>query len=70
MAAINDYRDQVRAGILSMLKVKSNSGAWCPSCVQHGFSDTSASFNSDDFKVPGLVGRGMVDTIRKFLENP
>ena len=52
-----------------MLKTKKNAGIWSPSCVQHGFSD-NLSLSSNNYKVPGLVGKGMVETIREFLENP
>jgi hypothetical protein len=66
MSAINDYRDQARAGMLEMLRSKKNAGIWSPSCVQHGFSD-SLCLSSDSYKVPGLVGKGIVETIREFL---
>ena len=33
------------------------------SCVQHGFTD-SPSFNDPHYKVPGLVGKSIPETIQ------
>jgi hypothetical protein len=63
MSAINDYRDQVKVGMALMLNTKKNAGLWSPSCVQHGFSD-NPSLNSANYKVPGVIGKGMVETIK------
>ena len=69
MKVIGDYRDATRVAISEMLKIKSNAGVWSPSCVQHGFTD-SPSFNDPRYKVPGLVGKSIPETIAEFLANP
>ncbi len=62
MKAINDYREATRTAIEYMIKIKPNTGVWSPACVQHGFSD-SLSFNDPNYKIPGLTGKGMPETI-------
>jgi len=52
-----------------MLNIKQNTGIWSPACVQHGFSD-NPSLNNPSYKVPSQIGKGMVETIKEFLENP
>jgi hypothetical protein len=69
MNAINEYRDLVRSGLLEMMKAKPQTGVWSPSCAQHGFSD-SPSLNSPNYRVPGLIGKGMIEAIQQFLSNP
>jgi hypothetical protein len=56
MTAINDYRDQVRESIVSMMNQKKNMGVWSPSCVQHGFVNDH-SFNDTNYRVPTNVGK-------------
>lgn len=69
MKVIEDYRDATRAALNEMLRVKADAGVWSPSCVQHGFTDTR-SFNDARYKVPGLVGKSIPETIAEFLERP
>lgn len=52
-----------------MIRVKPQTGVWAPSCVQHGYTDSSA-FNDPRYRVPGVVGKGILETITEFLSNP
>jgi hypothetical protein len=52
-----------------MIKDKPMTGLWAPACIQHGFSDCNA-FNDQMFKVPGIVGTSLTDTVKKFLDDP
>ena len=50
-------------------KGRTDVGVWAPSCVQHGFTDTS-TFTSDNFRVPGGFGSTAAEAIEKFLKSP
>lgn len=63
MEVINDYRDKSKEAIYEMIKRKPNTGAWTPSCIQHGFT-TASSFNDQNFKVPGGTGKMMPEAIQ------
>jgi hypothetical protein len=52
-----------------MLETKPQTGLWSPSCVQHGYTDSSA-FNDPRYKVPGLTGKSIPETIAEFLAHP
>lgn len=67
--AIDDYSRKSRAAIKQMVKIKPNTGAWSPSCVQHGFTFIP-SVRDSHYKVPGLVGTTLYDAIEEFLANP
>lgn len=69
MKVINDYRDASRVALNEMITIKPQTGLWAPSCVQHGYTD-SPSFNDPRYKIPGLVGKSIPETIVEFLENP
>lgn len=69
MDVINDYRDKSRLALEEMIRTKPHTGLWSPSCVQHGYTD-SPSFNDPRYKVPGLTGKGIPETITEFLANP
>jgi hypothetical protein len=41
-------------------------GIWAPSCIQHGFSDSS-SWLSNDYKVKGVK---LAEAVQKFIDDP
>jgi hypothetical protein len=69
MEVISDYRDKSRAALNQMIKIKPHTGIWSPSCVQHGYTD-SPTFNDPRYKVPGITGKTIPETIVEFLQNP
>jgi len=44
-------------------------GLWAPSCIQHGFTDTS-SFTDTKYRVPSGNGPRAFEAIQQFLDNP
>ncbi len=45
-------------------------GIWAPSCIQHGFIDTSLSFNSDKYRIPTINGIKLSEAIARFIDDP
>lgn len=48
---VEDYRKASAEALLGMVRDKPKTGAWVPSCIQHGFTDSN-SYNNTDYRVP------------------
>jgi hypothetical protein len=52
---MNQYSYKLRSAIKDIIKMKPNTGAWGPSCLQHGFV-SKPSLNNGSYKVPSGSG--------------
>jgi hypothetical protein len=66
---MTDYSRNLRSAIKQMISIKPHTGAWGPSCLQHGFVSKPA-LNNGKYRVPSGNGATLNDAIRLFLENP
>lgn len=68
-AGIEDYRQQTIDAIIKIKANRKDVGLWAPSCVQHGYTDTT-TFTDPRFQIPSANGPTVSEAISQFLENP
>jgi hypothetical protein len=63
------YRNQTIEALFKIKGSRSDVGFWAPSCVQHGFTDSS-SFTDARFAIPSANGPTIAQAIAEFLKDP
>lgn len=69
MEYIEIYRNQTIEALFKIKGTRKDVGIWSPSCVQHGFTDTS-SFTDARVAIPSVNGPTVAEAIAEFLKDP